>query len=152
MTRNNIFDVPGILLSEKIPSSANDFDYDYYNGNESGAAEELHGVSLGPRGVLHYTSESEYQLIWYPASTSQEVKYGKHVLKVNDEEISISGPMVYVENPVIDAGTLLPGFNDDYSGSAPDIGAFERGNFPLEFGRRAYSGKIPHFAPWESHK
>ena len=28
-------------------------------------------------------------------------------------------------SPAIDAGVLIPGFNDDYSGNAPDIGAFE---------------------------
>src|SRR5690606_20558677 len=28
-------------------------------------------------------------------------------------------------SPLIDAGVLIPGINDDYSGSAPDIGAFE---------------------------
>jgi hypothetical protein len=37
-----------------------------------------------------------------------------------------------------DSGALLPGFNDDYKGAGPDLGAFEFGALPLEFGRRAY--------------
>ena len=31
-------------------------------------------------------------------------------------------------SPLIDAGVLIPGFNDGFSGSAPDIGAFEYGS------------------------
>ena len=31
-------------------------------------------------------------------------------------------------SPLIDAGVVIPGVNDDYSGSAPDIGAFEVGS------------------------
>ena len=29
------------------------------------------------------------------------------------------------DSPAVDAGVLIPGFNDDYKGAAPDIGAFE---------------------------
>jgi len=41
----------------------------------------------------------------------------------------------------------ISGFNDDFVGSAPDLGAFERGGAPIRFGRRA----DPDFqaAPWE---
>ncbi len=30
-----------------------------------------------------------------------------------------------ISSPLIDAGIYIPGANDDYGGSAPDIGAFE---------------------------
>ena len=36
--------------------------------------------------------------------------------------------------PGVDAGVLLPNFNDDHAGTGPDIGAFERGRPPLSFG------------------
>ena len=29
------------------------------------------------------------------------------------------------DSPLIDKGVLIPGINDDFSGNAPDIGAFE---------------------------
>ncbi len=37
-------------------------------------------------------------------------------------------------SPGLDAGLRLPGFNDDFRGAAPDIGAQEAGNAPLRFG------------------
>ena len=38
-------------------------------------------------------------------------------------------------NPAIDAGVLLPTINDDFTGSAPDLGAYERGR------------PVPHYGP-----
>jgi hypothetical protein len=52
---------------------------------------------------------------------------------------------------VIDAGQVLPGFNDDFTGKAPDLGAFEVGRPPLQFGRRAYMKHDEGWAPWERH-
>ena len=40
-------------------------------------------------------------------------------------------------NPAIDAGTLLPTINDDFTGEAPDLGAYE------------YGRPIPHYGPRE---
>jgi hypothetical protein len=37
-----------------------------------------------------------------------------------------------------DAGQVLPGFNDGFAGTAPDVGAFEAGSPPMEFGVDAY--------------
>jgi hypothetical protein len=36
----------------------------------------------------------------------------------------------------IDAGTVLPGFNEDYRGAAPDLGAYESGTEPPHYGPR----------------
>jgi hypothetical protein len=38
-------------------------------------------------------------------------------------------------SPAIDAGVVLPTINDDFSGKAPDIGAYESGK------------PIPHYGP-----
>jgi len=38
-------------------------------------------------------------------------------------------------SPAIDAGVVLPTINDDFSGRAPDIGAYESGK------------PIPHYGP-----
>jgi hypothetical protein len=41
-------------------------------------------------------------------------------------------------SPGFDAGEVLPNFNDHFTGKAPDIGAFEAGSPPMEFGVDAY--------------
>lgn len=40
-----------------------------------------------------------------------------------------------------DKGVRLPNFNDDFVGKAPDMGAYEAGLPPLEFGVNAYKKK-----------
>ena len=52
---------------------------------------------------------------------------------------------------MIDGGVVLPGFNDDFKGIAPDAGAFEVGAPPLQFGRRAYLKYDEGMAPWEKY-
>lgn len=39
----------------------------------------------------------------------------------------------------LDAGAVLPGFNDGYTGSAPDVGAYETGQAVFEYGVSAYT-------------
>jgi len=41
-------------------------------------------------------------------------------------------------SPGYDAGVVIPNFNDNYTGAAPDIGAHEAGSPPMEFGVNAY--------------
>jgi hypothetical protein len=41
-------------------------------------------------------------------------------------------------SPGYDAGVVIPNFNDNYNGAAPDIGAHEAGSGPMEFGVNAY--------------
>ncbi|MGC9328063.1 MAG: hypothetical protein ACP5I1_10555, partial [Candidatus Hinthialibacter sp.] len=59
---------------------------------------------------------------------------------------NITDPVITVPNPVVDGGERIPGFNDEYIGDAPDVGAFELGAPPLRFGRRAAQ---TIWAPWE---
>jgi hypothetical protein len=42
------------------------------------------------------------------------------------------------QSPGYDDGVVLFNFNDDYAGAAPDMGAFEAGSAPMEFGVDAY--------------
>ncbi len=41
-------------------------------------------------------------------------------------------------SPGYDAGAVIPNFNDNYNGAAPDIGAHEAGSPPMVFGVNAY--------------
>ena len=45
---------------------------------------------------------------------------------------------LHPSSPGYDAGVVLPNFNDNYNGAAPDIGAHEAGSPPMEFGVNAY--------------
>jgi hypothetical protein len=90
-------------------------------------------------------------LEFYPTSTTTGVGGGKTPLKFGSEERVVTNPVLQIPNPVIDAGVALPGFNDDFTGKAPDLGAFEGGRPPLEFGRRAYLRHDEGWAPWERY-
>jgi hypothetical protein len=86
---------------------------------------------------------------WYLAPTMNKIQWGRVEYTRNGRTIAITDPMVAAKNPAVDAGVPIPGFNDDYTGAAPDIGAFETGLPPLRFGR----DMAPGFerAPWETY-
>jgi hypothetical protein len=142
VTRNNIFDCPGRLASSQEVENPGDYDFDFYSGNEKGRASEKNGV----RGKMAYLPS--HYLEFYPAPVVNRVQFGKIPINAGGKTLEITDPVVTVPNPVIDGGTRLPNFNDDFSGRAPDIGAFEVGRPPIRFGRRAVDNT---WAPWELH-
>lgn len=145
VTRNNIFDVRGSLATTREKEPASDYDYDFFSGNERGTAKEPHGV----RGRVAFLPS--YRLEFYPAARVTGVRYGVFPTDMGGGEVkNITDPVVSLPNPVIDAGLPLPNFNDGFTGKAPDLGAFEVGRPPLEFGRRAYSKFDDGWAPWET--
>lgn len=149
VTRNNIFDVPGRLATDREKEPMGDYDYDYFSGNMRGIAKEEHGIRFGttPSGTRLYISS--YNLEFYPRSTINSIKWGAFPYEFGDRKRNITDPVVWISNPLIDSGVLLPGFNDGFSGKAPDLGAFETGNAPLQFGRRAYLSHSEGRVPWE---
>lgn len=142
VTRNNIFDCRGRLAAKDEKAPASDYDYDFFSGSERGSAREPHGL----RGATAYLRST--RLEYYPAPRVSVVKYGRFP-RPGDEAHTVTDPVVMTPNPVVDAGVLLPGFNDGFTGRAPDLGAFEFGKPPLEFGRRAYLRWDEGWAPWE---
>jgi hypothetical protein len=150
VTRNNIFDVPGRLATDNEKEPASDYDFDYFSGNTRGnTAKEEHGIKFGttPAGTRLYINA--WNLEFYPRSSINSIKWGKHPYDFGEIHKEITDPVVWIKNPLIDSGILLPGFNDDFQGKAPDLGAFETGNPPLEFGRRAYLKYNEGRSPWE---
>jgi len=141
VTRNNIFDTAGRLAPRQPADPPGDYDYDFYSGNDAGVAEEPHGV----RGRRMAYLASHY-LEFHPAPIITTVQFGKIQVNLGGKMREITDPVVTIPNPVVDGGTLLPNFNDDFAGRAPDIGAFEAGRPALRFGRRAVDD---HWAPWE---
>ncbi|MBI5768948.1 MAG: right-handed parallel beta-helix repeat-containing protein [Verrucomicrobia bacterium] len=145
VTRNNIFDCRGALTTKQDKPPASDYDYDFFNGSDRGVAVERHGV----RGRVAYLATS--RLEFFPAPRVSYVHYGKIPTDMGGgQKRVITDPVETMPNPVIDAGAVLPNFNDDFTGKAPDLGAFELGGPPLEFGRRAYLKWNEGWAPWET--
>lgn len=141
VTRNNIFDCPGRLTSSRDSNPPSDFDHDLFTGMERGNAREPRGVRGNP--AYRHSDRLEF----YPAKFTTTIEWGRVEYRRGEETIHITDPVVRVPNPLIDAGAPLPNFNDGFTGAAPDLGAFERGRPPLEFGREAAPGFQP--APWE---
>ncbi len=150
ITRNNIFDVPGRLATDNEKEPASDYDFDYFSGNTRGmTAKEEHGIKFTttPAGTRLYNSS--YNLEFYPRSSVNSIRWGKYPFEFGERKLEITDPVVWIINPLIDSGTLLPGFNDNFTGQGPDLGAFEVGAPPLQFGRRAYLNYNEGRAPWE---
>jgi hypothetical protein len=150
VTRNNIFDLPGRLASDVEKEPQSDYDYDYFSGRTKGkTATEEHGIKFGttPAGTRLFSSS--YNLEFYPRQTINSIKWGKIPYEFGEKKTEITDPVIWIKNPLIDAGVILPGFNDEFSGKSPDIGAFETGKPPLQFGRHAYLNYNEGNAPWE---
>jgi len=134
VTRNNIFYCPG----RSYPPEQGDSHNDYQN--------DLTGNLLGGGGMVRSMFLPSMGLEWFLAPTVNRVQVGR-VLTVTKKVVLDDDPVVQVPNPALDTGVPVPGFNDDFSGAAPDIGAFENGRPPLRFGREM----APGFSrpPWE---
>jgi hypothetical protein len=149
ISRNNIFDCTGRLVPVAADGALpGDLDHDLFSGADLGGAREAHGI-VGSRKRPAYVAS--YALEFYPASTTMQINGGKIPVAFAGKERIVTDPVLQQPNPVIDAGEILPGFNDDFTGKAPDLGAFETGRPPLEFGRRAYRRYDEGWAPWEKY-
>jgi len=151
ITRNNIFNVTGELgpENETNPPFA-DYDYDFFPSRVK-EGRETHGYTtrLSPAGGRLLVSS--HKLEFYPRSYISSVIIGKFPFQFGEKQVNITDPVFQIKNPLIDSGMILPGFNDDFKGAGPDLGAFETGNAPLEFGRRAYMKYDEGWAAWERY-
>ena len=151
ITRNNIFDVPGRLARDIEKEPASDYDYDYFSGMYAGrTAKGKNNIRINttPSGTRLFISS--YNLEFYLRPYINVIQWGVTPIAFGDEKVDITDPVVWVKNPLIDSGILIPGFNDEFKGSAPDLGAFETGAPPMHFGRRAYLRYDQDLAPWET--
>ncbi len=142
-TRNNVFYCRGGLACGRPGDPTCDCDYDYFIGGGGGPGQEEHGIR-GP-WTPRLLAES-HELAFYPLATIERIQGGKIPIPFGGKDKIVTDPVITIPNPIIDAGVPLAGFNDDYAGAAPDLGAFELGRPPLRFGRRA-AGTV--WAPWE---
>ena len=134
VSRNNIFYARGSTYPKDEGPPHNDFKSDLTGGYLGG-------------GFVQSMFLVSHRLEWFLAPTMKTIQWGKVEFTHEGKALTITDPLVNKKNPAIDAGVRIPGFNDDYTGSAPDIGAFENGLPPLRFGREMAPGF--HRAPWE---
>jgi hypothetical protein len=141
---NNIFDVPA--RSGREADLTSDFNYNY-----GGGGDEKNAIRFTTTPASTRLFVSSYSLEFYPRLYVNSIIWGAHPYEFGDKKRNITDPVVQVRNPMIDGGMRISGFNDDFKGEAPDVGAFEVGAQPLEFGRRAYYAYDEGWAPWERH-
>jgi hypothetical protein len=109
VSRNNILHVrtaENRSLSNNERNVDNDYDYDLFNG-EIPAGQELHGI----RGEPLYAEG---------AGLDPDTRSGHFQLAP--------------DSPGAGAGEVIPNFSDGYTGSAPDVGAHQRGAAPMRYG------------------
>lgn len=134
VTRNNIFYSRGRTYPQDRGAPANDFKNDLTGGYLGG-------------GFVQSMFLPTQRLEWFLAPTMKRIEWGRVEFSANGQKTAITDPMIYGKNPAIDKGVRIPGFNDEFTGAAPDIGAYETGHAPLRFGRDMAPGF--HRAPWE---
>jgi len=115
--RNNIWSGTDYAISNANPDQPIDLDYDDLYTTQPG--ELAWWSNLDDR---HLNTLLELQ-----AATGQEL-HGMNALPGFTD--AVSGDYTLADSSeLIDAGLVIPGINDDYLGSAPDIGAFEYEGF-----------------------
>ena len=101
------------------------------------AASEASIVDDGPGGGRG--SDFDHDL--YNGSVSSPAAQEAHGIKGSPKYTTGKGPFEFALDPTspgVNAGQVLSNFNDGFVGSGPDLGAFEIGAVPLEFGVGAY--------------
>ncbi len=110
VSRNNIWHTQGEACYDRIQTGTNNNDLDYDLCDRG--AQGPHGIN----GIPIYASDD----------ADNGGPDGMYQLAPN--------------SPGFDEGQVLPNFNDEYTGAAPDIGAQEAGTPRMEFGVSAYLG------------
>ena len=110
VSRNNIYSGTNYALESQSSSNPVDFDYDNIMSSHSSRFARWRGASHG-------------DLSSFAMATGQE----QHGVSVDPLFISATSSDYHLnpESLLIDRGQLVPGINDDFSGAAPDIGAYE---------------------------
>ncbi len=114
LMRNNIFQSAGYLISE-VPAGSTGHDWNYDNWFTTRTADANH---------------FKWENVLYDSLPKFCAASG---LECNGYESSpgLSNPgggdfTLLAASPNIDRGVVIPGINDQFSGTAPDVGAFER--------------------------
>ncbi len=125
---------------------------------DTGSRVDYNTVRAGIRGTGLYCLQTQKERICTSthAEFSEKTGYQENGVGIRDYDIFVStrepghaptnrGKLYRPANvdlrpepgaPVVDAGCIIPGINDDFKGKAPDIGAYEQGEQPPRYGPR----------------
>lgn len=144
-TRNNVFiGGPGgsyggyssgsgrVLALAAVDTATLDMDHDGF-GSTLGTFEGTVGdITFASLAELMGNTTAEHAIEVTLAAFASPPTYPANPFPgVQPPEFSLS-----LEAPAIDAGSVIPGFNDSHSGTAPDLGALELGGAPPQWGPR----------------
>ncbi|MEM7173194.1 MAG: fibronectin type III domain-containing protein [Pseudomonadota bacterium] len=120
-----------------------------------GVAEAIQGSahdSISRNNIFHVAFDNNHVLKTYDQSGNKRNDFdydlytgwtqshpGAESNGINAEPVYDSGNgdmefYLHSSSPGFNDGIIIPNINDDFSGAAPDMGAFERGNQPIIFG------------------
>jgi len=135
--RNNLFIGSGAdKYAFDCEAKATDCDYDYdgFAGGPWGNFLKWNGEKYPSLDAVKTKSPIEKHAITLEAASA----FVSGVVPPADENVRIKEPpdlRLSASTPAIDAGQVLPGFNDGFAGKAPDLGAYEAG------------APLPHYGP-----
>ena len=135
ITRNNLFIGTGANYAFEMgaPVTACDFDYDGFGGGPWKLFLKWNGVRYAT-----FAETREKAPVYRHASLIQAAgAFATGTLPPTDEKIAQAAADLRLKpgTAAIDAGEVLPGFNDGFAGKAPDLGAYELG------------APLPHYGP-----
>jgi hypothetical protein len=123
------------------------------SGGINGDSANLTNTSTR-NNILHISNDSDNSISDQNQNSTNDFDYDLYNGNINAipgaERNGIYGVPIYdlhngdwefaldSSSPGYDAGEVIPNFNDNYNGAAPDIGAYEAGSPPMEFGVNAY--------------
>jgi hypothetical protein len=113
-----------------------DFDYDGFGGGPYKQFFKWAGVRYSTfedmkakSPVYHHATLLDPATLFASGVTPPEDADKQFETSINDLRLK-SG------TPALDAGAVIPGFNEGYSGKAPDLGAYESGSLMPHYGPR----------------
>jgi len=109
--RNNLISNNGLVFYDRRKSATNSFDYDLLH-----STNPKRFLEWGAKGTRLSLAAARAMGFWVHAVAADPL------LVAPPNDLSLSP-----ESPAVDSGTILPNFNDNYTGKAPDIGAIEYG-------------------------
>lgn len=144
-TRNNVFiGGPGesfggyssgsgrVLALAAVDSATLDMDYDGFGSTVGTVEGRVGDITFASLAELMGTTTAEHAVEVTLAAFASPPAYPSNPFP----ELPAPELSLFAEAPAVDAGSVIPGFNDTHGGAAPDLGAHELGEPLPQWGPR----------------
>jgi len=136
--RNNLFvgTADAYAFQNQAQASDCDYDYDGFAGGPFGNFLKWNNVKYATLKEVHAKAPIERHAVEVDAANV----FASGAKPPEDEKQQVTEPpdlRLAPSSKAIDAGQPLPGFNDGFTGSAPDLGAYESNALLPHYGPRA---------------